>query len=121
LNDPADYALRLCKGFLEATLRQPEIDPEALKENRWRIEGVKQLLQSLTTDDHPLVADLEAAQRTLMAKRDFDDRQAVRLALNALPVHWESAPNAARNQRPSQKTSDTWLRYRAWLSTRPRR
>jgi hypothetical protein len=57
-----------------------------------------------------------------MAKRDFDDRQAVRLALNALPVHREgSTPDAAKAQRTSQNTSDTWLRYRAWLSTRPRR
>ena len=121
MNDPAETALQLCKGFLEATLRQTEIDPEALKENHWRIEGVKRLLQGLTADDHRLVADLEAAQRALMAKRDFDDRQAVRLALNALPVHRESTPDAAKAQRTSQKTSDTWLRYRAWLSTRPRR
>lgn len=121
MNDPADQALQLCRGFLETTLGQTDIEREALKESHWRIEGVKRLLQSLTADDHPLVADLEAAQRALVAKRDFDDRQAVRLALNALPGRWESTPDASRPQRTSQSTSDTWLRYRAWLSTRPRR
>jgi hypothetical protein len=117
MNHLANEALRVSRECLSQSLQRRDIDFEVLKESYWRIDGVKRLLQRMTVDDHPLVAHLEAAQRALMSGHGLNDRDLVRSALDMLPDHWIPSRKEARKQKPF----DAWLRYRAWLSTRPRR
>lgn len=114
--DPANEALQLCRGFLSETLRQETLNYQDLRDNLWRIFGVKQLLQSFVGQDHPIIDHLEAAQTELMAISESGHRASVQAALDTLPADLQTESSVTSSSRmPPIPNTNPVQRFLAWL------